>query len=113
MPTVTVTSKSELGFRRCGTRFTREPQTIEADADTLKILKAETNLVVVEKAKKAADPPPPPADTARELIEKIKAETDIAVLGELFKDETRVTVKDALKARIKELKDAGKNKKAE
>lgn len=103
---ITVTSKSELGFRRCGTRFTREPQEIEVDAKTLAILKAETNLIVVEAKKPAAPPPPPGGDTAKELIEKIKTMADVAELGKLFKDETRSTVKDALKARIKELKDA-------
>ncbi|MEK6744294.1 MAG: HI1506-related protein [Nitrospirota bacterium] len=104
---ITVTSKSELGFRRCGTRFTREPQDVEVDAKTLAVLKAETNLVVVETTEKAKTPPPP-VDTAKELIEKIKTMTDVAALGELFKGETRSTVKDALKARIKELKDAEK-----
>jgi hypothetical protein len=42
--------------------------------------------------------------TAKELVEQIKTMTDIEELGKLFQGETRTTVKDSLKARIKELK---------
>jgi hypothetical protein len=48
MATVTVKAVPALGFRRAGKHWTREPQTVEVDAKTLAILKAEPNLVVEE-----------------------------------------------------------------
>lgn len=100
MPTVTVSSTLATGRRRAGKKWTKDPQTVEVTAEELKVLKADPYLVV-----KAAEPDDL---TAKELIEKIKTMTDVAALGDLFKGETRSTVKDALKARIKELKDAAK-----
>jgi hypothetical protein len=60
---------------------------------------------VLIEDKKIEDPKDP---TAKELIEKIKTMTVIGEVAALFTGETRTTVKDALKARIKELKAAEK-----
>lgn len=100
MPTIFVKSKTDR-FRRAGLAFTRAGADYEVDAKTLKALKDEPMLVVTEA--EASDL------TAKDLIEKIKTLSDVAELGELFKGETRTTVKDALKARIKELKAASKS----
>lgn len=53
---VTVCAKTDK-FRRAGMEFTREPREVEVDNKTLKILEAETMLVIVNrKEEKPKDP---------------------------------------------------------
>lgn len=106
MATVTVRAIPAAGFYRCGMKFTKEPKTLVEGTDItpaqLKILRAEPKLVVENVADVPEDP------TAKELIESIKTMDNIKALGEMFKDEKRTTVINALKARVKELKAAQK-----
>lgn len=49
---LTITARPAAGIRRCGRRWTAEPQTVAADAftgDEIAALKAEPNLVVTEQ----------------------------------------------------------------
>lgn len=108
MATIIVKSKSELGFRRCGIKFTREPKTLvegtDITAEQLKLLKAEPNLIVETIGETGKKPP-----TAEDLIAKIGECKTIDEVKPFFKDETRVTVINAAKAKIAALKDIMKS----
>lgn len=46
--TLSVTSRSEKGFRRCGFAFTSKPKTVTVTEEQAAILRAEKALVVVD-----------------------------------------------------------------
>ena len=99
---VRLSSKNEGGYNTIKGRLFKEAIEVDVTAAELLILRGEAPHIIIEEIAAA------PAEdlTAKELIEKIKTMTVVSEIAALFKDETRVTVKDTLKARIKELKDA-------
>jgi hypothetical protein len=104
MATIRVKAKPATGFRRAGMKFTPEfSEPFEVSKQALEQLKAEPELIVEDLASGSNSDPDL---SAQELIVKIGEMTEASEIGKLLKNEKRVTVIDAAKARIKELKTA-------
>jgi hypothetical protein len=54
MPILTVIARSKFGRTRAGTRFTREPVTVEIDDDQAALIDADSMLVVQEDSRTPA-----------------------------------------------------------